>query len=727
MGRMIDRRAAGVVAVLGVTVFVAPRGALAEEGLDIATDSAYRIDGETGVIHVVTTVVLENTTPDEYAADGGLQYFYFAGYVMPVPIEAVGARVTTAAGELLNSNIVFSDNGAFATLDVDFGRQLRFGEVLTLVVEYDIVGAPARSDNHTRTNGAVTSFAVFSHGDPGKTTIRVEVPNGYEVDQSGDLMVMSTEAGSTTYTATEIPNPDQWYALFTASNDEGLSTVSLDVEDARFEIRSWPGDVEWAQFVSTTVMTGLPTLEALIGTPWPNETPFAITESLSPYLYGYSGWYDTSDNSIQLGENLDPEVTLHELSHAWFNDDFFTDRWLNEGLAETYAAEAMIKLGAAPPADSQIDAPPQTSQIKLNDWDLPGQPDGRSADDDRFGYAASRYVVSAIYDEIGEEELRDVLAAAADGVVPYLGDEQPQLPSDSPTDWRRFLDLVQEVGGSQVAEPLIRAWVVDGDQLVILDSRAAARTSYQALVQRDGDWETPLGVRRSMAAWDFDQAEARIEAADDVLDAYAELEAMTESLGVAMPPDIQRAYEGELGDQHETMTMIEDFSASAKALLQSKEEVRTERGVLERIGLLQVDAQSQQTAALKAFEAGDTAAAIESAQSVISTFDAAGGHGRRRAGAAGGILVGILSATALGRAGLRRRGSSPSDGGSLDVCAPHPGEAEERQPVPLPKHRPTVLMARWTAVAQPFEAPASWGLPVGFAHGYLAPPSGLGF
>jgi hypothetical protein len=725
---MFERRAAGVVAVLGVTIFVSPRGALAEEGLDVATDSAYRVDGETGVIHVKTTVVLENTTPDEQTPEGGLKYFYFSGYVMPIPIGATGASVMTATGELLNSRIVFSDNGAFATLDVDFGRQLRLGETIELVVEYDLVGAPARSEDRTRANAAVTSFAVFSHGDPGKTTIRVEVPNGYEINQSGDLMVTSTDAGSTVYTATEIPNPDEWYALFTASNDEHLTSTPLDVGAARFEIRSWPGDAEWAQFVADTVMSGLPTLEQMIGTPWPNETPFAITESLSPYLYGYAGWYDTSANRIELGEDLEPKVALHELAHAWFNDDSFTDRWLNEGLAETYATKAMISLGAAPASDAEVVAPVNEPEIRLADWDVPGDVHGRSTTNDQYGYTASHYVVSAIFDEIGEAELRDVLAAAADGVVPYLGDEQPRWATDTPTDWRRFLDLVQEVGGSQVAEPLIRAWVVRDDQLVMLDQRAAARTAYEALVERDGEWETPLGIRRSMAAWDFGQAEERIASAEQVIAAYQALETTTDALGVAVPGDIQLAYESQLGDQQATLELIEEYSSSAAVLLESKTEVQTERGVIERIGLVQTEALEQHTAALDAFEAGNTQAATASAQSVVSIYESAVGQGRRRAGLSGGLLAGVLGAAALSRVGIRRRRSEiemPS--GFAVETNPTEIAAHEALPlVPLPRYRPTVLMASWTAVTRAPEPPASWGLPVGFAHGYIPPPPGFG-
>ena len=57
-----------------------------------------------------------------------------------------------------------------------------------------------------------------------------------------------------------------------------------------------------------------------------------MVETASPYLYGYAGWYMPFESVIEVGDELDQHVMLHELAHIWFNDDLFEGRWINEAL-----------------------------------------------------------------------------------------------------------------------------------------------------------------------------------------------------------------------------------------------------------------------------------------------------------------------------------------------------------------------------------------------------------
>jgi hypothetical protein len=597
---------------------------------------------------------IENTQPDQRVS-GGVRYFYFTGYALPVPAGAMNVAVVTAEGTALEFTNIATDGDTLSWIEFSFARDLRYGKVVDVTISFDMVGGAPRSDDLSRMNPAVSSFPVFSFGEPGKTTVRVNVPIGLNTETLGDEMVSSVAPGVNVYTAEAIENPDDWYAFFTTRNDARLVETTLEVGDAKFAIRSWPGDDQWTTFMSNIVTTGLPALEELTGQTWPHSTPFSLIESLSPYLYGYAGWYDGAAEQIEVGEELDDEVMLHELSHAWFNSDAFTERWLNEGLAEAFAIEAMNKLGktSSEQPDVSLGDP---AAIRLAIWNQPFGTDEEIEELEDFGYAASRLVMTRIVKQMGEEKMRLVLAAAIDGDIPYVGEGEPESMGKAADDWRRFLDLAQEIGDSTVAESLMREWVVRNDQLPLLDDRAEARTAYDELEAADGDWAMPVGVRRSMTAWDFVRATERMESAHEVLDARDKLLTTIEPLQIDLPTgEIETAYEAEDTDQSEALASIDDFNATAEKLLASDAEVDAERSTLEKIGLWGKTPQVDQDAALAKFEKGDLAGVAVSTQAVTDVFADAEALGKKRAMTAGGGVLGFLALSTLTGVSWRRR------------------------------------------------------------------------
>ncbi|MCP3910813.1 MAG: hypothetical protein GY745_18820 [Actinomycetia bacterium] len=48
-------------------------------------------------------------------------------------------------------------------------------------------------------------------------------------------------------------------------------------------------------------------------------------------------------------DEVDEQLTLHELSHVWFNDSLFDQRWITEGLADEVAY-----LGDSDPEDLDV-------------------------------------------------------------------------------------------------------------------------------------------------------------------------------------------------------------------------------------------------------------------------------------------------------------------------------------------------------------------------------------
>ena len=83
--------------------------------------------------------------------------------------------------------------------------------------------------------------------------------------------------------------------------------------------------------------------------------------------------------------------------------------------------------------------------------------------------------------EVGDDRMRDVFDAAQDRRIAYVGGGTPETVTDR-NDWKRFLDLLEEVGGSTSADEAFRRWVVTDAQTELLDARAAARSAYGALV-----------------------------------------------------------------------------------------------------------------------------------------------------------------------------------------------------------------------------------------------------
>ena len=313
-----------------------------------------------------------------------------------------------------------------------------------VTIAYDLLGSAPRSDNTSRINPAYTAFLAFGFGDD--VTVQVIVPTGFISETFGGDVVQTRSGGNTIYTAAHIPNPNEFQFLVSASNNAALIESEITTENGvEFVLRTWPGDDEWQDFMTEQIETGVPVLVELIGQPWPIDEPVDVRESYTPYLYGYAGWFSAGSNEIEIGEDLDADTALHELSHAWFNDAWFSDRWLSEGFAQLYASRGIDELGG----DGLEPLPIRSNdagKVLLNEWGDPFfNPDEDIDDVETFGYNASFYVVKQIAEEIGDDQLREVLDAVANDKTAYRGDLPPEK-SVTVSDWRRFLDLVEEVG-----------------------------------------------------------------------------------------------------------------------------------------------------------------------------------------------------------------------------------------------------------------------------------------
>ena len=637
---MLRRFLAAVVVLAAATLVApdAPRVAAADDGLDFANTTTYTVDPTSGVVHVRADLTLRNTLRDK--VEGGIvTRRYFNGVTLPAPADARGAKATTASGRSLTINRRALSSENFIAYDIDFPGRLFYNQTQRVVVTYDITGFAPRSKNPSRVNAAYAAFDAFGVGDANKVTVKVVVPQGFVVDSFGDAVV-THDGGRTIYTAANIPDPDSFDLFISARNDDALTSAPLSSGDAEFDLRAWPGDDEWAAFVQQHIEDGVPELQELIGRPWPIKGSIEVREAYTPYLYGYAGWFSATDNVLEVGEDLDEITVLHELSHAWFNEKWFVERWLSEGFAQVYSNLAVEELGGDPETATKV-ATGSKGHVQLNDWSDPNFVSG--ADEvEAYGYDASFYVVQRIYDEIGADGMTDVLTAVDEGVTAYPG-EDPDEKGKNTADWRRFLDLVERVGGAEDARALFEEYVVDTGQKALLDDRATAVEQYDALVEHGGEWAAPLTIRQDMANWAFPAAAKEMDAADDVLDLRDDLDERAATLGAEYPDHFETDYQAVTRDFDEVTAGLTAQIEAADDLITTRAAQAEEKGFFERIGLWGTTLPAQLDDATTAFEQGDTDAVHTATDRVNAVLAKAGDVGTTRfLWAVGGLVLFLL-------------------------------------------------------------------------------------
>ena len=658
------------IASLAVAVFLIPwvttpatasAEAAARDGLVVTSVTTYTVDPNRGVVHVVAEMTFTNTLPDQREGNY-IRRRYFTGFSIAVPVGANDPVASTSRGTPVNvSPRLVSGVDTFYVLDVDFASNLFYQQTARINVSYDITGLDPRDHRPSRVNLAYAAFEAFGIGDAGKVTVKVVVPQGFDVETFGAGVTSTVEGGNRVYTATDIAQPDEFSFFVSARNDGALNYESVLLGDATFAIRAWPDDPEWAAFVHTQVQDGVPLLETLLGQDWPITDEVEIREAYTPYLYGYAGWFETSVNEIEIDEELDQNVVLHELSHAWFNGDWFDDRWMSEGYAQVYANAATVQLGgeAQEPDEPRRGA---AGHVQLASWRSSLSDSGTDAEE-AYGYNASYWVVQQLFDEIGEDGMREVLAAVADGTTPYVGENgEAEITAPGAVDWKRLLDLFEEVGGSDEVEALFEDWVLTSSQADLLDERDSARDAYHALADEGGEWAVPDGLREEMEAWQFEDAQALVSTAEEVLAARDDLDTIAADMGQPYPDGFEAGYQAATSDDDLDAVAddIADQIDAAEAVLAAAELEGEDDGFFGNIGLIGTNLPALLDEARVAWGKGDLDTARARAGEVTRTIDKAPDVGRSRALVVAGIVVGALVLIVgliwiLRRRGRRRR------------------------------------------------------------------------
>lgn len=668
--------AAFVLATMASAVGPSVAGAQESDDLDTSAIYHYRVNAEDNRVEVSAEVSVTATKPNRSTSRGTTSY-YFTGFYLRVPAEAKDLVVAQDGVEL--DLEVLEEDDWYRDLDIVFRRNIFYRQTATLDVTYWVDGSQLRDDGFVRVNEAFVSFDVWADLGIESSTFYVHVPESFDHDHSrsdfSHLRLGSDEGRS----IGEVPEgvrvlkakfdleDDDWFwnqLVFT--NDDALVRTDVDAGGHSVVIESWPNDTEWATFVSETVEEGLPVLIDLVGVPWPVEGDLTISESNIPYYSGYAGWYSTDDNVIELGDELDGQTLLHEISHAWFNRDLFGERWITEGLAEVYAAEAGRTIGlddADAPKASLVDSEAKALSLWRNSF-------SNSAELEQWSYGASWKVTDEIASEVGFDALRSVLIARSEGGLAYLGEGDAEVvDSVDPKGWESYIDLLEEVGQADDLEDLFTDWVAWGPMTDQLQERSETREVYDNFVERSGEWAAPVVVRVAMADWNFEEAEEVMGLASAVLDVRDETAELLGDDGYALPDDVEVAYEAVDADFDAVQVLANDTYDAAAAVLAAADVVYAEPPLFTKIGLIGTDPEIELDAAIGALADGDLELANSESAEAESMVEDAEAIGKKRAAIAGGIAGFVLLLVFVLLWRRRRRAAKTVDDDDVEAVA----------------------------------------------------------
>ncbi|MGH1505873.1 MAG: hypothetical protein ACRBI6_20155 [Acidimicrobiales bacterium] len=591
-----------IALLFGLGVFVAMPTAPTSAAGTWQSFTTYTVDPEAGRVDIVVEV------------SGDFERQNSGGYELLVPDGATDLAVG-GIGDTVASQ-AFDGDFDLVTVTFDDTFIIRDGRA-DFWVSYSLWDGTSPDGWATIINEAVASFLVFDGVGADDATFTVVMPAGFGPDTGpGDKMDREETGGTVRFEAAS--RTGQFVNYFSSSHVDRFATTIVDIGGGNtVAVRAWPTDPEWGQEVAALVEQAVPVLSELVGLEWMVGSELVIQQSQAPYLVGYGGWYDPETKVIEIGETWDAHLLLHEVSHTWFHNQMFDERWITEGLADTYATltlEALDEELASRPTPELLEL---GQLVPLSEW---SQPRWQPGIDEYWAYEASWAVMLGVYDEAGSAAMTEALDTALDGVVAYRPNEDDREaliePGRNNRDWQYFYDLVDNAAHdhrpSADISPLLLQYVVPVDEGTewseTFAAREAARDRYFALDQADGDWSTPLGVRLYMGAWEFGSARDLIsDAHGTLLDVDTAVTHFAER-GIPLPSDLEETYEGAelgMGSVSNAITSAElaiDDAARGEELLDAP------RGFTTGIGLMwgnEVD--SLREPLLAAAAAGDAA------------------------------------------------------------------------------------------------------------------------
>ncbi len=680
-----------------------PARAGSPDNLRTKADAVYTLDPDAGrvrvKIDVTQTSLKQNTATTNYF------YISFGFALQP---EAKNIRVSGGSAYRVDTR----KRRGYIEAIVRVGSAVSYRESTSFTIRYDLVGGDPRSSSPIRVGAAFATFDVWAWGDPGRSSVEVRTPAGFVAQFDGGPF-KTTTTPTAQYLIAEPEDPVRFYAIVRTENRSAYTEDRISFDGGvEIVVQAWPEDEQWGTTVESTLREGVPELLALIGLDWPVSHDLRVLERYTPALEGYAGIFLTREERIEVSEDLNPDVIVHEVSHAWFNEDLFTERWIYEGLAQDYAWRTLMAVGieaGSVPGEPNIHEP---GWQPLIDWEFPEVIRDQDVDDDEgYGYDASFWILHEIVEAVGVEQMAAAFAAAESNRTAYPGAGPPETVPNA-DDWRRFLDLVQPPDSPdlQGLNEAIGSYVLTGLERQQLAVRDHARVQYRALLDAGDGWLPPWTVRSLMGGWSFSGAMNAMSTAMTVLDLRDEVDSAAQPLGLQPDGALRAAYEG-AADGFDGATAIAEGELQALvAIAAAKSQVDAEPDFISQLGLLGETPRVPYDQARTAFESGELSESVRLAgvAAGLITGAAAVGQGRLIAAVAVALaIVLLLVAIALLRRRRRRRALARATAALSAAAEPvaAPVEATIATLAPVPAFLPAPAAAGGTLAADPGSAP----------------------
>lgn len=645
--------------VLGLLVAAQP--AVADEGLTVTSESRYVLDLDAGTVQGAITMTLRNVTPNEPTGDGGYRYFFYDAYGIPLPAGATDIVARSGGQALRTQSRTLPEEPGFRLVEIRF-PDLLYQQSRTIELTFTLVGQPPRADDPTRIGPGYANFAVFGPGDPGRNSVAVVVDSALEFDSTESEYTTSEEGGTTTYTFTRDNIGGGISAMVSVRTSEVGEGQPVTVGGVDLVLIPYPNDPEWAEFIATWADLALPVLESLVGHPWPGDID-RIREDVGSEVRGFEGWYSTSDREIVLSEDLDDGVLYHELAHAWVNTATVPERWLTEGLAEVLAERTAARIGGGFTVPATVRRDDERA-VALYGWT--SSRGFRGTETDSWAYPASYQVATALVAGLDDEHLTPLLSDVVTSTSPWDLPGRRDL-SGGGTTTMAFLDLLAAHEAPSVADgsavELYRTWVLEEPGADLLEQWQPVRTLYDEFAG-GASWGAPLGLRRSMARWEFSDATRVMSELADLPAGAAQVQELADHLAVDLPTRVQENYE--LADSDEDYTAVRASLANAHSTLARYEEAAAvayaERGLIDRIGAIPLRLEATAQVAAENISLDEFAASRAASDLVIERAEWVTRVGVAIVvGAALALLLVIGGLVALVRRSRRRPGSQARD------------------------------------------------------------------
>ena len=619
------------------------------DGLRVEAGTTFTVDLDAPAVHVSHVATLTNTTPNRVSG-GYVTEYYFATYAVPVVPGATNLRATRSDGRVLSVSLREED-GYLPAAMIRLSPRLTYRQSQKVELTYDLPPQAPRSDAMAQVNAAYASFPVFVSADPGLGSASVVLPKDADHEFVGPALDC-TDGGATLVCATtDLADPEAWYTLVVARQDDALVARTLTVGDEEIRIQAWPGDAAVARSDLRHRRAGAPRAQGARRTGL--DRPTAARHRR-----------DVDAVPVRLRRLVPAGAVAHR------------DR--RRPGPDGHAARALPRLVQRPEVQRPLDrrgarrtstrpwrwtrsvrstthrsrwTSPRPSQYPSSTGRRPRPPTRTPRPAKTWGYNTAWWVEHALVDEIGRDRMVAVVQAAIDEDMPYPA---PTIEEGTHTvaDWRAFLDLAEEVGGSTEAEQLFRDYVVGPAGQDLLDARAEARQAYAELLDAGDGWAPPSTLRRSMTTWSFDDAMAMMPQVTDLLDRREAVAAELDTIGEPVPTSLERQFESSNDLDH--LALLMDSATSASTALVEASTARADASALTRAGLLvggHVD--TDLATARAAMDDGDWDAARTAADGASAGLDRASLYGT----VAVLVLVLLLAAAGVVVVLHRRRGS----------------------------------------------------------------------